>query len=365
MNERNEQAENFSTLVKYSNKFFSFLLYSEDMISLYTCRKILRSSSFIHKNITAYLSEENAVKSIFISVNFAILIYQYIFSTWFMYYLTTYSGLKKLYQVIIQNPLLSIFFYLSFYLCLLGETDRAKFNYIAEKFNLTLHQDLTISKNITSISEGLAENMSEGLDRVIAGNMFNIKFNIRGYKGVLTTVIRKGISEQIILNLGKKSLRKLLYYIIYGQAKELEVLRNAAVYIDVVETEADMKEWNDFIDTHIREIKKDINKQRLTNREKNLRLQQVVEKRTDKGEVLCLDKCKPRVKTSMGCYCESDCGPTYFLAKKSWCYVDPKKCKKGKYLPTYFKKSYDTCDSKNVTRPKCFTGVKYKDCINK
>lgn len=351
MNEVRKQEEKFSSILHYSNKIFSFILYSEDMVSLYTCRKILKTSNFIYNNITAYLPEEKAANFIFISVNLAIVIYQYFFSTWFMYYVTTYSGLKKLYKVIIQNPLLSIFFYLSFYLCLLGETDREKFNFIAKKFNLTLHQDLTLSKNISKIADGLSESMMSP--------------SIRGYKGVLTTVIHKGISEIVILNLGSKSVGKLLHMIIHGRAKDLEVLPNAAVYIDVVETQADMREWNDYIDKNIDDIKKQIKKLRLSKRKQHLRLSEIVEKKTDKGEVVCLDSCKSRVKTTLGCYCEGDCGPSYFLAKKSWCYVDPNKCKKAKYLQTYLGRTYDTCNSKHTSRPKCFTGLRYKDCINK
>lgn len=35
------------------------------------------------------------------------------------------------------------------------------------------------------------------------------------------------------------------------------------------------------------------------------------------GNVVCLNKCKNRVKTQMGCYCEGDCGRTTFLGGKN------------------------------------------------
>jgi hypothetical protein len=63
------------------------------------------------------------------------------------------------------------------------------------------------------------------------------------------------------------------------------------------------------------------------------------------GNVICLNKYENRVKTQMGCYC----------------WVDPEKCKKGKYLDIYKGYAYDKCDNKNVTK-KCFTCKTYTDC---
>jgi hypothetical protein len=83
------------------------------------------------------------------------------------------------------------------------------------------------------------------------------------------------------------------------------------------------------------------------------------------GHVVCLNKCKNRVKTQTGCYCEGDCGRTTFLGGKEWCWVDPDKCKKGKYLEKFNGSAYDYCDNKKLSKKKkCFTGKKYTDCVN-
>jgi hypothetical protein len=91
---------------------------------------------------------------------------------------------------------------------------------------------------------------------------------------------------------------------------------------------------------------------------------EIAQLKDPEGNVICLDQCKNRVKTEMGCYCESDCGPTTFLGGKNWCWVDKEKCKKGKYLNQALSgKAYDRCNPKMVDpKKKCFTGLKYTDC---
>ena len=90
---------------------------------------------------------------------------------------------------------------------------------------------------------------------------------------------------------------------------------------------------------------------------------EIAQVKSPSGSTICLNNCTNRIKTRMGCYCEGDCGSTTFLGGKKWCWVDPDKCKKGKYLDKFNNRVYDQCDNKNLSKTKkCFTGKKYTDC---
>lgn len=344
----------FSRFLNFAGWIFSTTLDPSDMISLYQAKKLLNISPFIYNNVTAYLSENNAANAIFLAVNLATVAYQYVYASWFLYLTTSISGIKKLYKVILQNPLLGIFFYLSFYFRLIGETDKEKFNRVSEFFQLSIHDDFIGTKFI-----------SESMDK-IAFKLTGEEF--RGYKLVTKNLVQKVFSEQVIAakieGLPLK-ISDVLKYTIEKEGKTFKKLENAAVYIGkrTIETQRDFDEFSEYVTTNKREIEKQV-KEEVGNKKqaRKLRLQQIVEKTTPEGDVVCLDVCKPRVETAMGCYCEGDCGSTMFLAGSSWCYVDPAKCKKGKYLRKYMGKAYDRCDDKNVTTPKCFTGLRYKDC---
>ena len=345
----------FSRFLNFAGWIFSNTLDKSDMISLYGAKKLLKVSPFIYKNMTAYLSENNAANAIFLAINLAVVAYQYIYSSWFLYLITTFSGIKKLYKVILQNPILGIFFYFSFYFKLLGETDKEKFNKVALAFNLPIHEDFIgstfLSQSMTNISEKLS-----GED-------------VTGYKKKKKKTAHKIISEQIVsakIEGLPMTIGKLLHHVVTKENDTLQEIKNPAVYVDsrTIETQRDFDEFAEFVTTHKREIQKQIKKEvgSKNKRAKKLRLQQIVEKKNPDGDVVCLDMCEPRLETAVGCYCEGECGPTIFLAGASWCYVDPNKCKRGKYLPKHLGKAWDRCDPTKVTTPKCFTGMHYSDC---
>lgn len=329
----------FSKFLNFTDIIFSTLLDPQDKLSLYSAKKILNSSTFIYNNITKYLSETNATKAIFISVNFSNIIYQYMFATWFMYLLTTMSGLKKILKFIFQNPLLGIFFYVSFYFRLLGETDKSKFDNIAEILNIPKHADFTSRDFLKNFINSILE---------------KIDCNIT-YKTVLTDIL------QLVPNLIIAKKIENLPEIFEQKLPEMKNLKNTAVYISntSVETEAEIQEWEEYVLTNFSKLKKQANK---AGKKRKIKLQQIIEKKTEDGKIICLDTCKQRIKTTMGCYCESDCGPSFFLGKTNWCFVDSRKCKKGKALQKYMGKTYDTCDPTKISTPKCFSGIKYKDC---
>jgi hypothetical protein len=343
-----DQNTEFSYILNLSSWLFEQLLSPEDIVSLYQCKKILKSSKFIYTNITAYLSENNAASSIYISINLATVVYQWIYSSWFMYFSTSLSGMKKIYKFIFQNPLLGIFFYSSFYFKFLSETDKSKFNQIAQIFNLPLHEYFTSSKFLSEF----IDNISLQLENTI----------IHGYKNVTKEILKRIIFE--IVSKSIQSLPKSLTKIIKTEEKTIQTLSEAAVYISSrsVETQRDYDEFIDYISKNMKTIKTNVKKQVGGKKKlkKKLLLQKIVQKQTTKRETICLDSCKDRPKTYMGCYCEGECGPTMFSGE-NWCYVDPTKCKKGKYLPKYMGYSYDKCNP-DIKTLKCFNGIKYVDC---
>jgi hypothetical protein len=353
----------FSKFLNITDWIFSNALDVNDKISLYEAQKLLKFSPFVYDNVTAYFSEKNAANSLFIAVNLAQVVYQYLFASWFMYLTTSVSGIKKLYKVIFQNPILGIFFYFSFYYRMIGETDKNKFNKIAEFFNLPKHEDLGSKKFIEKFTNEVSKKLTDTI-------------SVNEYEVTAKELIHKVFSENAIAASIESSPIKI-YNILEYLLKEKENnkilmdIEYAAVYIDkrTVETQRDLDEFSDFVTTNRDSIEKQIKKEigsRKGGKKRiaNLRLEQIVEKKTDEGEPLCLDKCKSRVKTVSGCYCEGDCGSTTFLGGKSWCYVDPNKCKR-KYLNKYLGRTYDFCDNKKLSSPKCFTGLKYKNCVVK
>jgi hypothetical protein len=57
------------------------LLDKNDMLSLYRTKKIVKSVPFIRKNGSAFLSENNAINALFISINLGIIWYQYAYAS--------------------------------------------------------------------------------------------------------------------------------------------------------------------------------------------------------------------------------------------------------------------------------------------
>jgi hypothetical protein len=337
----------FSRFLNFAGWLFSIALDEKDALSLYGAKKLLRSSSIIHKSSTKYLSEDNASTAIFIAVNLANIAYQYIYATWFMYLTTSISGIKKLYKVILENPILGLFFYLSFYFRLLGETDINKFNLVASSFGLESHENFTGSKAISSSIHKIAKKLSGG--------------NVSGYEKVVATLVHKIVSEKIIA----KNVESLPHFLSSAITKKSNVSKKIAdspIYVTKrnIETQRDLDEFQDYVIRNAKAIRREIKRSRSRKKSDRSKLiREKVEKRDENGNVICLDKCTERARTKSGCYCEGECGSV--LGGKSWCYVDPEKCKKGKYLRKYFGRSYDYCD-KERTRALCFTGYRYRSC---
>lgn len=367
--EEKDQNYLFSRFLNVAGLLFSKTLDESDMITLYQAKKLLKASSFVYDNATKFLSENNAANAIFLAINLAMITYQYIYASWFLYLVTTISGVKKLYKMVLQNPILGIFFYISFYFRFLQESDKEKFNLIANAFDLPSYQDMAgqevLMESMNRISLKLSgETLAEyGVEiRNIISQVFSE--DIEKYKDVVTNITYKVFSENVVPSTIEKFpeiLENVLEYVM--KQKQITQIKNPAIYVKdrTIETQRDLDEFVDFMTKHRREIMKDVReKSRKNKKKRKLILQKVLQKK-ENGDVICLDVCKPRIKTAMGCYCEGDCGQTLFLGNSSWCYVDPDKCKKGRYLDKYLGKTYDKCNPKKV-ETKCFTGLGYQNC---
>ncbi len=345
--EKKEQNTYFSNIVKVASKLFTSALDKDDTLSLYRCRKLVKASPFIHNALTSVFTEANASYAIYISVNLATVVYQNLYASWFLYFVTSIGAMKKILYFIFENQTLGVFFFVSFYFRMLASPDIERFDNIAKFLNLPQHADLGQDKFIADLVKTLPDKLA-----VSNSNLKNI-----------TTAILIKVAS-ITTATGIASLPVLLETLITSE--EIEVIPKPAVYItpkDVL-TETDMKEMHDKIielrKTELKKLKKKIpgkKKKKL-----KLKLQQIIEKKTDTGEIICLDECKEKMQTRLGCYCESDCGKTFKIGGKSWCYVNADKCKRGKYLPRYMGYAYDYCDKNNVTTKKCYSGTRYIDC---
>jgi hypothetical protein len=358
---QNRQA---SWYFKYVNDIITLLLAPEDTFSMSSSKKILNVNTFMYKCLTSYMSESNAIRMVNLTMNLAVVAYQYVFvttKTWFSYFTTTLSGLSKIYKCIFTNPLYGLLFYGTFYLQLLeGTSDEVQFNRISKALGLSSHADLGVTKTFTKIIDYVPE--------WITGN------EIIGFK-IVTKELLAQIASAIIVIPTQIIIEEILITSLKKININISKISNPAVYIKSRDRfdfdDTDIQEQLNFLKKQHTNIKKNI-KKNINPKNKKTKKQvfmEIAQVKAPAGHVICLNKCKQRVKTQMGCYCEGDCGTTTFLGGKKWCWVDPDKCKNGKYLDKikngYLDKyqAYDFCDNKKLSKNnKCFTGLNYTDC---
>lgn len=356
---------NISVQNRRANSYFRFfngiagiLTDPDDRISLYTAKSIVNSNAFVHKNLTQYMSDITAARMIQVIVGLAVIGWQWVFaptSTWFSYFITSPSGLKKMYNCIFVNQLYGICFFSIFYLKLIqGTSDEVHFNRVARILGLPTHSDMGSVQTISKIVDKISDLFS---DR-----------KYLGYKEQVVLVLKQIVSG-ISATTAKITIDTVLQYSLKHGKESISTLSNPAVYISDRDgfdfDDIDIQEQIQFIQVEKGKINKYI-KKFINPKHKQLKKQkfmEIAEIKTPAGEVICLNKCKRRIKTQMGCYCESDCSRNVLLNGKNWCWVDPDKCKKGKYLDKYRGYTYDYCDNTKMSQnKKCFTGTGYKDC---
>jgi len=348
--------EQSSSYYKYINNVVGIMLAPDDIISIRRCKKILTANPQIHNALTfgkpeSKSREDNAVKMIQLVCNCVSIYYQYMFpGTWFTYFLTTFSGMKKIYHFIFQNPIYGLLFYSTFYFKILDTYDKDKFNQISTALNLPKHEDAMSNKFLDAIVVNSSKYMEVSIE----------------YKNEVETFM-KGVASAVISTAGQKSLEKVFVNVL----QDTKSIKYTAIYIPE-------RDRFDFDDTVIQDqlemlrknrsnIKAFMRQQGVKLKKKQLKKKaflQIAQLKDPEGNVICLDQCKSRVKTRLGCYCEGDCGPTTFLGGKNWCWVDKTKCKKGKSLEKGFRgKAYDLCNPIMVDpTKKCFTGLGYTEC---
>jgi len=339
-------------IANFAHRIFGILLDKDDIFSLKNAESLLKSYRFVYDNTTAYFSEITASALIYIAVNLGNLVYQYAYASWVLYFLTSKSGLKKLYKVVFQNPILGIFFFSSFYFRLLtGTADEENFNRIVKTFKLPKHADFAGQKFLTSLVNNIPEKL---LGQDISGYKLATKQVLKSVLGILIAAqveetpvkLERVLSTSILISDKVKSISKSAVYVAENDIFKADELRK----------------YEDAVLQNKNKIKREIGG-RGGKRRRKWKLQQIIEKRTDTGEVICLDDCKDRTKTRAGCYCESDCGKSFVFGGKSWCYVDPAKCKRGRYLPkNFWGRSFDYCDESKPKTKNCYTGVRWMDC---
>ena len=346
---------------KYINDIIPFVTAKEDTFSLNYAKKILYSSSFIHKSLTKYMSDSNAARMIQLSLNLGVIAWQWVFvptSTWFMYYVGSPSGLRKMYECIFVNPIYGLLFFSTFYFKLIGDTsDEKKFNRIAKVLGLPKHADMGVDSTLKTIINNTPE--------IIVG------YDISGYKTVTKDLLKKIVAG--IMAFGSQaSIEAILLESIKQTNPTISKISRPATYISDRDRfdfdDTDIQDQLDFIEQEHKQIKKYIKKSKNPKHKKSKKkmFMEIAQVKDKSGDVVCLNKCEYRVKTRMGCYCEGDCGKTTFFGGKKWCWVDPAKCKKGKYLEKYKGYAYDLCDKKNLSKTKkCFSGREYTDCKTK
>lgn len=343
---------------KYINEIISIIVAKEDIITIGIAKKVLYSTPFINRSLTKFMNESNAARMVQLSMNLAVVAWQWVFastSTWFSYYLTSPSGLKKMYQCIFENPIYGLLFYSTFYLKILGGTsDEKKFDRIANILGFPIHKDMG--------GNDVLEKIVNNTPKIIIGQ------TVFGYK-VVTKKLLKSVVSGVIVFGSQTTIEQVLIDSLKKTNPIISTIKNAAVYISDRDKfdfdDTDIQEQIEFINKEHTNIKKYV-KKHINPKNKQLKKQkfmEIAQIKAPDGHIICLNNCKNRIKTHMGCYCESDCSKTTFINGKPWCWVDPSKCKKGKYLNKHRGYAYDYCSPNSLSKTKkCFTGKEYTDC---
>jgi len=273
----------------YINSIISKTTAPEDTISLYTAKNVLKSTSFLHKGLTAFMNESNAARMVQITMNLAVLVWQWGFSltnTWFSYFLTSPSGLKKVYQCILVNPLYGLLFYGTFYIKLLGGTsDEKRFDQISKIIGLPKHADMAADATLTKIINYISEN--------ITGDQ---EFTL--YKTYIKIVI-----SNITSSIAQQSLSKILVDSLQQSEPDISKISKPAVYIsdrDMIDfDDSDIQDQLKFLKKEHNNIKKYIKKQ-VNPKNKELKkkmFMQIAQVKAPEGHLICLNKCAHRINT--------------------------------------------------------------------
>jgi hypothetical protein len=265
--------------------------------------------------------------------------FYWIKSSFLMYYLTTVAGHKEILRNFVYGKFYAFIFLLCLYTSILMNEDKEALNLFLGHIEYFKY-------------EKVQESMNNSMPLYFTGPFLKkLGYDISDttQKEILQKIANT--IPKIILAMRKdenhENIVEELYKVLSGEKDFFCPTLNIEKEIDI---EKEMK--------ILKKFKKNSGKGVKTSKQK-MKLREVLETK-ENGDIVCKEECRERVKTISGCYCESDCGSTFYLGGKTWCYVDPKKCNK-KVFKDKDNRSYDYCDKK-VVKPKCFTGYKYKTC---
>lgn len=358
-NNINRQAH---SIIRIINWIVGKLLSTEDTVSLQTAEYIYTSTPFMRDTFNEVFEEITAIRMVHCIMNLAMVTYQYLYATWFMYLFSTRSGLMKIYHCVFKNPVYGILFFSTFYCSFIRNTaDQVKFDRVAEFLKMPAYS--VVAGDISNIT--YAEKIVNTLPETFAG------FHTLEYKSVVVNTLGLIVSSvpKKIIDL-PDVLRK-----VYTSREFKEVIKpipksKLAVYYiardEISFDDRDVRDMLEYIkDQHaLKKQVKSLVKNPKNKAEKKRVKKSLVERTDDQGRKICLNACKPRIKTASGCTCESECGTSTVLGGRDWCYIDPEKCKKGKHRSEgILGKKYDYCDPEKTSASKtCFTGIGYEEC---
>jgi hypothetical protein len=372
----------------------------DDIPTLSTCVRILRGNPFIEANAKGqYLTEENAARLLQLTFIMATIVWQIKIANFSAYYLTTFSGLEKIFHAIFLNPIYGIFFLVFFNARALAETDTSVLAVVNKSLGLApdTHVQGTRFREalVSSLLPQLTTTIPVGVKGFYAISYLMDQAAQAAPALLLDHVVVPVASKISEIMKTERSINLVLATVDSDELQTIGRMKNAATYLPrTVEIDYyDEESINRFLGRDeasiVSQIKSDGYRRKTGADRKKFEeeLHSRMRARDASGNAICLDQCKDRVKTKKGCYCEGPCSTTTIVGLdgkrfggQPWCYVDPAKCKgskKGAPLSQTIRpsisgipdwkpemslyKSFDYCDPKNTKR-KCWDGYKYSKC---
>ena len=377
-----EEIQNRIAYTLYKSGMIIASLVHDDIPSVHTCTLVLRGNPFIHENAKGrWLTEESAARMLQLTFIVSSLVWQYVIAGWSLYFISTISGLTKIFHSIFLNPIFGMLFLITFNARALSETDTAVMTKINKAFFLP--------ENTLATGKAFREAIVKTLLPSIAGK------NTHGYIKAYY-VLSYGLDQLVqripamTLDLAESAKNKyigLLLNVVKSTDLEQMDMKYAATYfpktveLDYYDSEGIIsfveKNEGDMIKLMAGEGKRR-GKKKKHQKEYDRELHERMRARDKSGVPVCLNECKGRIKTEKGCVCEGPCSA--YITGRSWCYVDPNKCKGVKldsvvrpsisgvsdWKPSIsLNKSYDYCNKDGIQTTNCWDGYKYGSCVTK
>ena len=344
------------TVFKIIGKLTTILLDPSDIVSYNTASKIYEQSAVLIRS-SVFEDKQTAIRMIQAVMNLANIIFQYT-GTWTTYLFGSVSGLKKIYYCIFRNPIYGALFFATFYTKLFdNNVDKEVFNKVVASFGISRVDELGATAFIQETSISVAKYVANVIATFGSDKLSSTTEGIISQTAISVMSIAPNLAIDFVV---AKIIDKAEQYV----APEYE-----AIDLGDLDITQDNTEIMNHIDNVMsgkakREALKTVSNTKRTY-EKVKAIREHSEVVDEFGKKVCLGDCKPRIKAEGGCYCDGECGSYNIITGRSWCWVDPVKCKKAKTRATFMGKPFDYCTPKKFTKePLCFTGYYYDVCGN-